>query len=86
MGMAYSKANAAKVEDLLLEAGYHLRVGKGTFRSNFCLVKGSPIILINGFLKGEARFFALLDLVRQLPIEAAALTEPGKALFSKIKG
>ncbi len=83
--MAYTKANAAKVEDLLLEAGYHLRVGKGAFRSNYCLVKGSPIILINGFLKGEARYFVMLDLVRQLPINTASLTEHGRALYSKIK-
>lgn len=85
MALAYSKANLAKLEDLLLEAGFMLRVAKGNFRSGYCIVKDSKIVLVNGFLKGESRFNVLFELIGTLSLDEERLAPGNREVLKKVK-
>lgn len=71
--MSYKRGALTRVEALLASHGFKLRYEKGNFKSGFCLVKQSKIVIVNKFFNSEARYKCLVDILSVLDIEDAEL-------------
>lgn len=83
--LKYSKAFLSRLEDLVSESGYIVRYEKGHFKSGYCVLKESKLVLINTFLTLEGRVNCLAELIGILEITNETLTDKSKKLFLEIK-
>ena len=82
--MKYTQTTLDKLEAIPEEAGYVLRYERGTFQSGYCILEERKVVVLNKFLQTEGRINTLIDLVPQLDIKTAILTEESKKLYTEI--
>jgi hypothetical protein len=62
----YTPNYLQKLEGLIKENNYVLRNEKGNFKSGYCLLKDSKVIVINKFATLETRINALIEILKEL--------------------
>jgi len=82
--MKYTQSTLDKLEKIVTEAGYVIRYERGTFQSGYCILEQKKVVVLNKFLQTEGRINTLIDLVPQLDIQPAALSEESKKLHLEI--
>lgn len=70
-----TKSFLSKLEDILSESGFIIRYEKGKFKSGFCILKESKIIMINTYLPLEGRINCLVEIIKTVDLELEKLTE-----------
>ena len=73
--MNYTKHTLKKVELLFEEIGYIVRYEKGSFNSGYCMVEERKIVIINKFFEVDGRISTLFDILENVQIEEAILSE-----------
>lgn len=71
----YTRNNLKKLERFLLDNNYKIIYEKGHFKSGYCIVNKSNIIVINKFFDIEGRINALQEIIPQLAL--------GEGIFEK---
>lgn len=83
----YTPHYLQKLEGLIKENNYTLRNEKGNFKSGYCLLKDSKVIVINKFATLESRINSLIEILKELnekeSLTANALEELAKIEKSK---
>ena len=82
--MKYTQATLDKLEAIVEEAGYVLRYERGTFQSGYCILEERKVVVLNKFLQIEGRINTLFDLISQLAINTALLSEESKKIYIDI--
>jgi len=82
--MKYTQSTLDKLEKIVEEAGYVVRYERGTFQSGYCILEQKKVVVLNKFLQTEGRINTLIDLIPQLDIQAVALSEESKKIYSGI--
>ena len=60
--MRYSKKQLADLEDQLTALGYSIRIARGLFSSNACVIKNTKVILLNSILNPDSRYALLKEI------------------------
>ena len=60
--MRYSKKQLADLEDQLTTLGYSIRIARGLFSSNACVIKNTKVILLNRMLNPDSRYVLLKEI------------------------
>lgn len=81
MPLKNTKANLEKLEKLLDEAGYVLRLEKGNFNSGYCIIEHRKVVVINKFLGQEGRISVLSDLIAELKVEIERLSTDSQKCY-----
>lgn len=79
------KAYLSRLEDIIAEGGYVVRYERGNFRSGYCILKETRMVLINNFLPLDGRISTMTELVRLLPLQEGGLTDRSRKLFHEIR-
>ncbi|WP_114752173.1 hypothetical protein [Pleomorphovibrio marinus] len=66
MAIKYTKSFLDKIENLFAESDYHLRYEKGSFKSGYCILKSTKIVIVNKYFTQEGKINALLDIIKEL--------------------
>ena len=66
--MRYTKETLDKLENIFELGGYKVRYEKGNFRSGACLVKGTPIIIVNKMFTNEGKINSLIDVLKDINV------------------
>ena len=77
MAVRYTKHFLDKLEGLLLDSSYHLRYEKGNFKSGYCLLKETKVVIVNKYFPLEGKINALLDILAELDVDPSQLKEKG---------
>ncbi|PIY09061.1 MAG: hypothetical protein COZ18_09020 [Flexibacter sp. CG_4_10_14_3_um_filter_32_15] len=64
--MRYTKETLNKLENIFELGGYKVRYEKGNFRSGACLVKGTPIIIVNKMFTNEGKINSLIEILKEV--------------------
>lgn len=64
--MRYTKETLDKLETIFELGGYKVRYEKGNFRSGACLVKGSPIVVVNKHFTNEGKINSLIEILKEI--------------------
>ena len=84
--MKYTQTTLDKIETVIEESGYIVRYERGSFQSGFCILEDRKVVVLNKFLQLEGRINTLIDLIPQLKIDEASLTQESKKWFNDIMG
>jgi len=82
--MKYTQTTLDKLEAVVEEAGYVLRYERGTFQSGYCILEDRKVVVLNKFLQLEGRINTMVDLITQLSINTALLSEESKKVYTGI--
>lgn len=80
----YTNQFLTKLEDLIAESDYILRYEKGNFKSGYCLLKEQKIMIINKFFTTEGKINALLDILKNLELDASRFSEKSLKLYEEL--
>ena len=84
MEIKYTKHFLNKLEDIFAESDYMLRYEKGNFKSGFCVLKSTKVIIVNKFYSLEGKVNCLVDILRTLEINQERLKDKSKQLMADL--
>lgn len=84
MSVKYSKHFLNKLEDIFAESEYNLRYEKGSFKSGYCILNDTKIVIVNKYFTTEGKVNCLIDIINTLEIDPASISEKHRKLLSEI--
>lgn len=66
MAIKYTKHFLDKLENLFAETDFILRYEKGNFKSGYCVLNDSKIIIVNKYFPLEGKINTLVDILIEL--------------------
>ncbi len=84
MPIKYSNNFLNKLEDILSESTYILRYEKGNFKSGYCILKETQIVIVNKYFTTEGKVNCLVDIINKLDIDESMLSEKNRKLVSEL--
>lgn len=66
MAVKYTKHFLDKLESLFSASDYILRYEKGNFKSGYCVLKDTRIVIVNKYFPLEGKINALVDIINEL--------------------
>jgi hypothetical protein len=81
----YTRQALKKVEEIFEELAFKIRYEKGNFKSGYCIVDNTDIIVINRFFNTEARINVLIEIIEKLKIQEASLSETNAQTLRKVR-
>ncbi len=84
MQVSYTNHFLNKLEDLYSETQYQLRYEKGNFKSGYCILRSQKIAIVNRYYTLEGKINSLIEMLRELEVDPAHLSEKNQKLFSEL--
>lgn len=84
MGFSNTKHTLNKLEDLLSETDYTLRYEKGNFKSGYCIIKDSKVIIVNKYYALEGKISCLIDIIKEIQISQKQLSEKNRKFYQQL--
>ena len=81
MVIKYTKNFLDKLENLFAASSYHLRYEKGNFKSGYCLLKETKVVIINKYFPLEGKINALIDILAELDFDPKEFKEKANQDF-----
>jgi hypothetical protein len=66
MSIKYSKSFLDKLENIFAASEYILRYEKGNFKSGYCVLKDSKIVIINKYYTLDGKINTLIDIIKEI--------------------
>ncbi len=82
MKVKYTNKFQQSLEDLYEHIGYTVRYEKGNFKSGYCILKNTSVVVINKYFTQEGKINCLIDILRQIPFEQSNLNEAQQKLYA----
>ncbi|MGK7389031.1 MAG: hypothetical protein ACNS60_01715 [Candidatus Cyclobacteriaceae bacterium M2_1C_046] len=80
----YTKHFLARLEDLIAETDYMLRYEKGNFKSGYCILNETKIIIINKYYAVDGKINCLLEIIKTLDLGGAKFSEKNRKLYQEL--
>ncbi len=80
----YTNHYLTKIEDLITESDYTLRYEKGNFKSGYCVLKDSKIIIVNRFYTTEGKINTLLDILKSVTLDTSRFNEKSLKFYEEL--
>lgn len=84
MSISYTKTTLLKIEELFKEYSYRVRYERGNFKSGYCIVNSSSIVIVNKFFDAKARIETLIEILGKIELPNVELTEHSNDILQKI--
>jgi hypothetical protein len=69
MAVKYTKHFLDKLENLFSASEYILRYEKGNFKSGYCVLNDTKIVIVNKYFPMEGKINALIDILGELNLD-----------------
>jgi hypothetical protein len=69
MAVKYTKHYLDKLENLFAASEYILRYEKGNFKSGYCVLKDTKIVIVNKYFPQEGKINALIEILGELNMD-----------------
>ena len=66
MVIKYTKNFLDKLENIFAASNYILRYEKGNFKSGYCVLNESKIVIINKYYTLDGKINTLIDIIREI--------------------
>jgi hypothetical protein len=83
--LKYTKPFLESLEQIIAEIDYSLRYEKGNFKSGYCLLNESKVIVINRYFTLEGKIASLAEIIRVVPFDEALLSEKSKKRLLELR-
>ncbi len=85
MSLPNTKHSLNKLEDLISETQYSLRYEKGNFKSGYCLIRESKVIIVNKYYALEGKISCLIDILKEIDVDQKKLSDKNRSLYQKLR-
>jgi signal recognition particle subunit SEC65 len=85
MSLNITNHTLEKLENLLKELGYKVRYEKGNFKTGFCVIETSKMVVVNKFSNLESKILALSEMVKNIEVDENQISEKQKQFFYSLK-
>ena len=85
MEIKYSKHFLNKLEDVFSESDYILRYEKGNFKSGYCIINDTKVVIVNRFYSLEGKINCLLEIVKSINFNIERLNPKNLNLYNELK-
>lgn len=85
MDIKYSKHFLNKLEDVFSESEYILRYEKGSFKSGYCIIRDTKVVVVNKFYSLEGKINCLIDILRSIDLNLERLSPKNSKLYHEIR-
>ena len=69
MAVKYTRNFLDKLENLFAASEYVLRYEKGNFKSGYCILNETKIVIVNKYFPMEGKINALVDIINELTFD-----------------
>ncbi|MCS5489142.1 hypothetical protein [Algoriphagus limi] len=83
MAIKYTRHFLDKLENLFAASDYVLRYEKGNFKSGYCILKDTKIVIVNKYFPLEGKINALVDILGELQFNPQDFSEKSVQDFLK---
>ncbi|KPQ17875.1 MAG: hypothetical protein HLUCCX10_06020 [Algoriphagus marincola HL-49] len=83
MAIKYTRHFLDKLENLFASSEYILRYEKGSFKSGYCILKDTKIVIVNKYFPLEGKINALVDILGELQFNPQDFKEKAVQDFLK---
>lgn len=84
MAIKYTNHFLKKLEEVFAESDYVLRYEKGQFRSGYCVLKDTKVVIVNKYFPLEGRINSLVDILKSIELDTNSLSEKNKKLYTEL--
>ena len=85
MDIKFSKHFLNKLEDVFSESDYILRYEKGNFKSGYCIIRDTKVVVVNKFYSLEGKVNCLIDIIKSIELNTEKLNPKNLKLYNEIK-
>ncbi len=85
MEVKYSRHFLNKLEDIFSESDYILRYEKGNFKSGYCIINDTKIVVVNKFYSMEGKINCLLEIIKSIEFNFTNLNPKNLILYKEIR-
>ena len=85
MEIKYSKHFLNKLEDIFSESDYILRYEKGNFKSGYCIINDTKVVVVNKFYSLEGKVNCLLDIFKSIELNTENLNPKNLKLYQELR-
>lgn len=85
MEIKYSKSFLSKIEDVFAESDYTLRYEKGNFKSGYCVLDETKIVVVNKYYSLEGKINSLVEILQQISLNNSNFTEKTRVLYNQLR-
>jgi hypothetical protein len=85
MDIKFSKHFLNKLEDVFSESDYILRYEKGSFKSGYCVIRDTKVVVVNKFYSLEGKINCLIDILKSIELNSEKLNPKNLKLYNEIK-
>ena len=78
MLIKYTPGFLRKLEGLLSEMDYRLRYEKGNFKSGYCILRDTQVVIVNKYFTTEGKINSLVDILRQVDVDPEPLSDKSR--------
>lgn len=84
MHVKYTKHFLNKLEDIFTETDYILRYEKGNFKSGYCILMDTKIVIVNKYYTTEGKINCLLEILKSIEIEEKHLSDKNRIFYREL--
>ncbi|GAA0881205.1 hypothetical protein GCM10009119_41750 [Algoriphagus jejuensis] len=86
MAIKYTKHFLDKLENLFSASAYVLRYEKGNFKSGYCILNDTKIVIVNKYFPLEGKINALIDIMNELNFDPKDFKDkPNQDFLSELR-
>ncbi len=85
MEVKYTRHFLIKIEDVFSESDYVLRYEKGNFKSGYCIIRDSKVVVVNKFYDLEGKINCLLEILKNIELSTDHLNAKNLAFYQELK-
>ena len=85
MEIKYSKHFLNKLEDVFSESDYILRYEKGNFKSGYCIINDTKMVVVNKFYSLEGKVNCLLEIFKKIELNTVNLNPKNLKLYQELR-
>jgi hypothetical protein len=85
MEIKFSKHFLNRLEDVFSESDYILRYEKGNFKSGYCIIRDTKVVVVNKFYSLEGKINCLIDIIKSIEFNSEKLNPKNQKLYNEIK-
>lgn len=85
MQIKYSRHFLNKLEAVFSESDYILRYEKGNFKSGYCIIRDTKVVVVNKFYSLEGKINCLLEILKSIEFNTEKLDPKNLKLYTDLR-
>ena len=85
MEIKYSRHFLNKLEDVFSESDYILRYEKGNFKSGYCIINDTKVVVVNKFYSLEGKVNCLYEILKNIELDTEKLSPKNLNIYQELR-